>query len=372
MTVKADVHNSAELVPLPHNRKPAYFSKSEKLVTLYIPKTRFYGSKKRILSWITEVLKPLNYHTVLDAFGGTGLFSLTQKHAEKNVTYNDIFNWCKISAESLLSDHCTIKQQDIQSFCHQVNPVHGFISQTFKGAFYKDEENLWLDGAAHLLSMEDADRQRDLYYCLFQACLQKRPFNTFHRNNLYLRENCTRDTKFGNWRTWERTFEELMNTANEELIKTKFLGKNSTTFLNCLDASEIKSEYDLVYLDPPYVSGRSDTDYMDRYHFLEGFCNYSEWPNKIDMSKTVRSLTKSIALKEWNHKNYFKTRLFDLINHHKKSIVVLSYVAGAYPSQDELIHFFQKTFSKTIFASTDLSHALAKTKKTEIIIVGLP
>lgn len=341
-------------------------------VTFYAPTTRFYGSKKRILYWLVGQIKNLEYNTVLDAFGGTGLFSLTQKHAGKSVTYNDIFRWCKVSAESILSDECKTQEWDIENFCNSVIPQRGFISNTFRNAFYTDEENTWLDGAAHLIHSGDIQNSRTIQHCLFQACLQKRPFNTFHRNNLNLRTNCTRQTKFGNWRTWERPFVELMKKANNELIKTNFIGTQPVSYLDCIDASETKSGYDLVYLDPPYVSNKSDTDYMDRYHFLEGICEYHDWAEKIDHTKSIKSLSKTNAIKEWNHRHYFKDRLFDLIDHHKNSIVVLSYVAEAIPSQDELISFFQSAFSKTVFATTDLSHALAKTKKTEILIIGMP
>lgn len=38
-----------------------------------IPNTRYYGSKKRLLSWIYDEVKDYEFTTVLDAFGGTAV-----------------------------------------------------------------------------------------------------------------------------------------------------------------------------------------------------------------------------------------------------------------------------------------------------------
>ena len=38
------------------------------------------------------------------------------------------------------------------------------------------------------------------------------------------------------------------------------------------------ASYNLVYLDPPYVSNEGiGVNYRSFYHFLEGICNYHEW-----------------------------------------------------------------------------------------------
>ncbi len=43
------------------------------------PKTRYYGSKRRLLDWIYHALKDLPFNSVLDGFGGTASVSLLFK-----------------------------------------------------------------------------------------------------------------------------------------------------------------------------------------------------------------------------------------------------------------------------------------------------
>ncbi|PFG11398.1 adenine-specific DNA-methyltransferase [Marinobacter sp. LV10MA510-1] len=340
----------------------------------YYPKTRYYGSKKRVIEWVLSLLQPLNYHTILDAFGGTGLVSLSQKIAGKKVYYNEILKSSNYTAKSILADHTAIEEKDILEFCGSVVPNFGFISKKFQGFYYTDFENSWLDGAALSLKRYAGLKNVQLTHCLLQACLQKRPFNIFHRRNLNFRLNCNRNTKFGNWKTWEKTFQELMLDAVSELGKANFRGKHTVEFLEPSDASSISSVYDLVYLDPPYISNGSggQVDYLDRYHFLEGFVSYDTWPYLIDENSRIGNLKKSAGLYEWNRKSTFRDRLYSLVDAHKKSIVVLSYVSSGYPSQKDLISYFQKKFKKVVVSSCKLNHVLSPGSKTEIIIIGLP
>jgi len=43
------------------------------------PKTRYQGSKRKILPWMHSVFKKLEFDTVLDGFGGTGVVSFLLK-----------------------------------------------------------------------------------------------------------------------------------------------------------------------------------------------------------------------------------------------------------------------------------------------------
>ena len=64
------------------------------------PSTRFQGSKFKIVDWIWDAIKGLDFNTALDAFGGTGCVGYMLKEKGKKVTCNDIlkFNWLIASA----------------------------------------------------------------------------------------------------------------------------------------------------------------------------------------------------------------------------------------------------------------------------------
>lgn len=354
-----------------NNINPAQLEKEK----LYLPQTRYYGSKRRLIQWMVGEFENYDFKTAIDVFGGTSTVSLALKFLNKSVTYNDILESNRTIATALLSNEpCVTTNQELEVFIKKVKPEIGFISKNYKNIYYTDAENEWLDGAVTALSeIENPVQKSEILYCLMQACLQKRPFNLFHRKNLYLRENNKKDTKFGNWATWEKPFSVLMIRALGEIQKTRWVSKYEPTILPCTDAIELPSNYDFVYLDPPYVPDKKqDISYMDRYHFLEGLCLPDKWERRIDYSKKNHPIPSSIEMMKWNTKKYFKENLFELINKHKDSIVCLSYVHDAYPSILEISGFFSSRFSKTKILEYDMPHALSKKPKKEIIIIGSP
>ena len=350
------------------------FSESRE-ANFFFPTTRYYGSKKRLLDWISSAVKELEFNTVLDVFGGTATVSLLFKSLGKKVTYNDILKSSRLQAMALLSNRCGETAPElIEKFCESVSPVFGLVSENFKDTFYTTQENEWLDGAILALHNNlDELEFASIFYCLQQACIQKRPFNLFHRKNHYLRENNGRDTKFGNWATWERSFTELMMRASIELKKTRWASPYEPEILPCTDAVNLKAGYDLVYLDPPYIpANRQDISYLERYHFLEGMAEPNTWLEKIDWCKPSRTFYKTDVIRSWNTKSSFKNNLFDLVTVHKNSIVVLSYVDDAHPPLEEIEEFFFRNFRVVETYRKPISHALSSKVKTEVLIIGRP
>ena len=113
------------------------------------PKTRYYGSKKRILNWIYENLKDLEFETVLDCFGGTASVSLLFQAMGKHVAYHDALKSNSISAKVLLSGGISsIQLQKYEKFFRDIKiKKNGYISKTFDGMYFTKTENMWLDGA---------------------------------------------------------------------------------------------------------------------------------------------------------------------------------------------------------------------------------
>lgn len=362
--------NSVEIKKLSNYTNEEVF---ERLKTF--PKTRFYGSKKRLLPWIYENIKNLEFETALDAFGGTASVSLLFKAMGKHVTFNDALKSNCISAEVLLAEECSIKDfNKAYAFIDDIKPVNGFIHKTFSGMYYIEEENKWLDGAIQSIrSLKSEKEKQVLLYCLFQACLMKRPFNLFHRANLNLRLNKKAKRTFGNLTTWNSPFSKFMKESLIQVQDVVWKSYRSHKVLEAQDAIDIDAKYDLVYIDPPYVDRHNkNDDYLKRYHFLEGLCQYDKWQNLIDGNSYNRSIVARDYINEWQKKNTFRDRLFSIVHKHRKSIVVLSYLANVYPSQEDLVSYFKDKFKKVSISSHALSHALAKEKKMEILIIGLP
>ncbi len=337
------------------------------------PSTRYYGSKKKQLQWLRDEFVLVKGQSVLDAFGGTGAVTHLWRSLGWEVTYNDVFTFNSVSARALFSDSTRLySEKVVQEFLGDVAPVHGFISRTFEGLFYYREENEWLDGLLMNLRGQEEQFRCLLLHCLFQACLQKRPFNLFHRANLHLRDSKV-PVKFGNRVTWAKPFRELMLTAYREVARMQtsaiYLPVN---VLKPMSADSIPGKYDVVYIDPPYFhQSRTTEPYAQRYHFLEGLARYDEWPHLVDMESPIRQIRNGVV-PEWSRKVDFQQNLVALISKYRKSKIILSYVSGEYPCEQDLIETFRGYFDDVRVSRRSFSRVLSKKKFIEILISGEP
>ena len=108
--------------------------------------------------------------------------------------------------------------------------------------------------------------------------------------------------------------------------------KNRVT---CQDIFEVDpTGIDLVYLDPPYAPPKDDTDYMKRYHFLEGLSVY--WQGQKIMENTM---TKKIEKRftPFAYKRTIRDAFRDLFHRFRNSTIVLSYGSNSIPNDKELL-----------------------------------
>ncbi len=220
------------------------------------PSKRFQGSKLKIVDWIWNAIKDFKFHTVLDAFGGTGSIAYMFKGKDKKVIYNDILKFNYYIGLALIENgEVKLKDEDICFLLTKHNDIGypTFIADTFRGIYYTDEENRWIDMVGtNIKFLNDKYKQALAFFALFQACIIKRPFNLFHRKNLYLRfANVKRD--FGNKTTWDTPFEIHFKKFIGEANSAVFSNGQDNNALN-LDVFDIEGEFDLVYIDTPYIS----------------------------------------------------------------------------------------------------------------------
>jgi adenine-specific DNA-methyltransferase len=375
MTVNLRKENSEPAAGAPSNVLFSISPVTEKINRF--PTTRYYGSKRKLLPWLFDCMKLIEFDTVLDAFGGTGSVSQLFRAMRKQVTYHDAFSFNSDIARAILTDSPQLSEADLASILSGIKPKVGTVATVFEGVFFPSEENQWIDGFMHYLQESDvAEPDRALLlYLLYQACLKKRPFNLFHRANLGVRTNVDVKRSFGNLTTWENSFEEHMSQAYGELSSLRSDRLRAADILPAGDVADIPAGFDLVYLDPPYVSTSERTNrdnYWLRYHFLEGLSNYVAWPERISHVSKIRQMIEPPHFTEWSRRRTFKEKLFSLVEKHRHSIVVLSYVKNAYPTDVEIREFFEATFARVSVHSTEHSHALSASKKRELLFVGAP
>jgi len=245
------------------------------------PSTRYSGSKRKLLDWIWENVKDIKFDTVLDLFGGTGSVSLLFKRYGKQVFYNDLLRFNQIIGTAIVENkEVIVTDEDLSKVLrHNGRDYPDFIQTNFKGIFFLDDENIWLDKViTNISGISNKYKRAILLSSLFQACLAKRPFNLFHRSNLYLRTANVKRS-FGNKTTWETSFEDLLKRFIGEYNKAVFDNGCKNRVIGGYDALNAPNGVDLVYIDPPYFSAGlgSGTNYLAFYHFLEGLADYENW-----------------------------------------------------------------------------------------------
>lgn len=315
--------------------------------TINFPSTRYQGSKRKILPWLYENLKELEFETVLDACGGTASVSYLLKKMGKSVTYNDILKFNHLIGKALIENqNITISDKDIEfvlNFDEDYNS-YSFIKDTFKDFYYTEEENEWLDNIIFKINLLEGDTENETnikramcFYALFQSSLRKRPFNLFHRKNLYIRTNNVK-RNFGNKTTWEKKFSSEFKLFIKEVNESIFDSETNCVSMNESIFDFENTNYDLVYFDVPYITqnGSNETsDYLRCYHFLEGITDYENWNNKIDFKTKNFRFKKSEEINPFNKRNIYNS-LNLLFRKFQDSIIVFSYKIGGIPSINEI------------------------------------
>lgn len=312
-------------------------------LTAEFPSTRYQGSKAKLVDWIWKSIEHLEFQTCLDAFGGTGAVAYRLKRENKRVTYNDALKFNFLIGQALIeNNYSQLPESTINWLCQRHVDLHypAFVEQTFHDIYFTDEENRWIDQTiTNIRQLNDPYQHALAFFALAQACIVKRPYNLFHRKNLYLRF-AEVQRSFGNKASWDKSFETWFRLCIDEANRAVFDNGQTNSALNH-DVLEIPPEYDLVYIDPPYISGRGvATDYRDFYHFLEGLTIYDLWGEQIDYRSKHRRLKRQPSI--WTDKTQIVDAFDRLFAHFKDSILVVSYRTDGIPSIATLVELLSR------------------------------
>ena len=336
-----------------------------------LPSTRYQGSKSKLVWWMWDILRDLECSTVLDGFSGTGVVSYALKRLGKQVTCNDYLKFNSYIGHALIENSTqTLADEDVACVLRKdpEYPYESFITRTFREIYYTDDENQWLDVVVQNIDRLPFTKRTLAYYALFQACLVKRPFNLFHRKNLYIRFADVQ-RGFGNKSTWDRPFVEHFTNFVREINFLVFDNGKTNKALNT-NVLDRQGSFDLVYLDPPYISSKNITvDYRDFYHFFEGMVNYRNWPSMIDYrSKHLRLIPTA---NPWNDKELTRAAFRNTFDRFRDSMIAVSYRADGIPSIVEIqadLGLFKKRIRT--FTSGEYKYVLSHSMGKEVLIVA--
>jgi adenine-specific DNA methylase len=341
--------------------------------TTEFPSTRYQGSKTKLVDWIWKQIADLDFMTCLDAFGGTGAVSYRLKKEGKRVTYNDLLRFNYYIGLALIENKQVSLNHDEVDWLlleHKEITYPSFIQDNFHDIYFTDEENAWIDQTiTNIRQLKDPYKFALAFFALCQACIIKRPYNLFHRKNLYMRF-AEVERSFGNKTTWDQPFDYWFCLFVKEASQTIFDNRQINRALN-LDAVDVPGEYDLVYIDTPYISKRGvAVDYLGFYHFLEGLTMYDEWSKHIDYKSKHRRLKPQSS--DWTNKKSIHAAFERLFQRYKNSILVVSYRNDGIPSEPELVSLL-KRYNRDVHIEYfgQYKYALSNNAKSkEIILIG--
>jgi adenine-specific DNA methylase len=153
------------------------------------------------------------------------------------------------------------------------------------------------------------------------------------------------ERSFGNKTTWDTSFEQHFKRFVSEINEAVF-NSGVTCRATNYDALEVPNDYDLVYLDAPYISKKGQMDdYLWLYHFLEGIVDYDHWSDHIDYSQKHRPFQKERPT--WSDEKQILNYFRDILAHYRNSTLVLAYRNDGLPREEELVKLM-KHFKKKV------------------------
>ncbi|MFP4152467.1 MAG: DNA adenine methylase [Alkalispirochaeta sp.] len=319
--------NSAELLVDPGD--PAAPDETQQRLNAF-PLMRYMGSKSRLLPWIREVLRTIEFESVLDAFSGSGAVSYLFKAMGKRVLANDFLHFSHILTKAIIeNDFERIAPEHLDILLGEDPSAPDFIRSTFNGIFFSTEDLQFLDLVSHNIKKLDNRYLRALALsALIRSSVKKQPRGVFTISGDISRyDDGRRDMRL----SLRAHFREQVDYYNSAVFSNgnKHLSFNSDIF----EFDDRFYRPDLVYLDPPYVPKSDDNCYVKRYHFLEGLSKY--WADEEILYDTkVKKIKKKYT--PFSYRRTADEAFHRLFRKFADSKIVLSYSSNGYPTLDEL------------------------------------
>ncbi|HCT84514.1 MAG: DNA adenine methylase [Bacteroidetes bacterium GWE2_42_24] len=326
---KASTRTGQDLIIYSTNGKKVINSHEELLENF--PGTRFMGSKYKILPFLWDSIKHFDFNSALDAFSGSGCVSYMLKQKGIEVYSNDFMSFSSNITKALV-ENSTVKlsNNDLEILLQENLKSGDFISVTFDKIYFEKEDNEFLDNIRANIDLLDHPIKRSLALAsIVRACMKKRPRGIFtYVGQRY--DDGRRDLQL----SLKEHFLENVESFNSAVFNN---GRNNKSFNK--DIFELNVKADLVYFDPPYLTSKSDNDYIRRYHFVEGLVKNWE-------GLTIEQNTKTKKFKKYpspfDSKSTVNDALDRLFKKHQDSILVVSYSSNSIPAKEEMIELLKK------------------------------
>jgi DNA adenine methylase len=311
------------------------------------PNTRYMGSKRKLLPTIAQVVKQLDPKTALDAFSGSGCVAYLFKEMGLEVTSNDFLKFSyHIANASVANSETKLTKKDIDFLINNKSGDHSFIQTKFKDLYFSDDDNAFLDNLWwNINSLKDEPKKSLAFAAISRACIKRRPRGMFAYTG-FRYDDGRKDLSF----SLKEHFVKAAKEWNDSVFDNEAVCHASNK-----DVFELKDKgYDLVYIDPPYVSKHSDNDYTRRYHFVEGYVTYWEDIEIQEHTKTkkIKSIPSRFSSKKTIHEAFD-----ELFGKFPNSTLLISYSSSSIPSKEDMIELLERHKNSVELVEVDYKYS---------------
>ena len=329
------------------------------------PTTRYMGSKSKMIDSIWEASKNFAFDSVLDLFSGSGVVSYMYKAYGKRVISNDYMAMGAVLSKALIENNNVILPlNEAKELTKAQDLIDSFVQDTFKGIYFSDADNLFIDIVRTNIKLIDNEYKRAIAMeALIRACTKKRPRGIF----TYVGERYN-DGRKDLKKSFEEQFLEAVETINNAVFNNK---KKNQSFNE--DSMLLKAEADLIYIDPPYYTPKSDNEYVRRYHFVEGLAR--DWQGVEIQEHTKTKKFKSYPT-PFSTKDGAADAFEQIFNRYSNSILIISYSSNSLPNLNDMVLMIEKYKSHVEVIPVDYKYSFGTRANTarndvqEYIFVG--
>jgi DNA adenine methylase/adenine-specific DNA-methyltransferase len=297
------------------------------------------GSKHRLLPWLHEVLGPIPFDTVLDAFSGSGCVAYLFKSMGKEVTTNDFLQFASQLTTALVANpEEVLLPQEVERLLIPPSKHDSFIEETFQGIFFTPEDLRFLDQIwGHLRKFRSPYKKALILAALIRSCVKRQPRGVFTvAGDPQHYKDGRRDLRL----SLREHFVEQVEVFNRNVFDNGRLNQAL-----CGNVFSVEPNgFDLVYMDPPYVPRSDDNCYIKRYHFLEGLSCYWQGMTLLENTR-VKKLKKPYT--PFSYRRDSLQAFDELFSRFRKSRLALSYSSNGYPDLEVLVRLMQR-YKRTV------------------------
>lgn len=310
------------------------------------------GSKSKLLDSIWDVSKEFKFDSVLDLFSGSGVVGYMYKCHGKKVTSNDYMAMAATYAKALIENKdVKLSDKDVDRLLSKTEN-DGFVSQTFKGIYFSDEENQLIDIIrTNIKKLRNPYKKAIAKSALIRACIKKRPRGIFTYTGQRYNDG-RQDLR----KSLEEQFRDAVKTVNSAVFDN---GRQCNASWS--DSLKLrKHHYDLVYIDPPYYTPQSDNEYVRRYHFVEGLAR--DWDG-VDIQEETKTKKFRSYPTPFSTRNGAEEAFRTIFRKYADSILIVSYSSNSEPTKDELLGLLSEVKDNVKVVPVDYTYSFG-TRKT--------